>query len=268
MHNSPDHNKSEPKRPRDLVPKAPRGVSWPHFETKDEGLDQGINPLLGKAAPILRQITSLSTTHPGIELPQLQSQLLETLNVFELNARHVGYATESILLGRFILFAVMDECIIHSTWIEDNAWDEYQLTKTLHGSVDGNQRFFQILEKIILEPKFYLDLLELMYICLSLGFEGPYRYEDRGSQQLRAITDDLYQIICRQRGDYDLAISPSTKSRYKPHNPQLKPPLRLGRLTLTMGLILIAIYSGFTLLTNAVYTPVYHDILHLTQYIP
>ena len=44
-------------------------------------------------------------------------------------------------------------------------------------------------------PAKYIDLLEVMYICLSLGFEGKYRIQNRGKMHLDTIRDGLYKQI-------------------------------------------------------------------------
>ena len=56
-------------------------------------------------------------------------------------------------------------------------------------------QFFVILDKIIDKPEHYLDLLELIYLCLSLGFEGKYKKEEH--KKLKHIMETLFKTITK-----------------------------------------------------------------------
>jgi len=51
-------------------------------------------------------------------------------------------------------------------------------------------------------------MLELMYLCMSLGFEGKYRVLPRGMLELEAVRDSLYRQIRQLRGDVPRELSP------------------------------------------------------------
>src|SRR5690606_28779404 len=72
----------------------------------------------------------------------------------------------------------------------------------------GGEKFFQLLERLSRNPVKHLHLLELMYLCLSLGFEGKYRVMPRGTLELEVIRDSLYRQIRQLRGDVPSEISP------------------------------------------------------------
>mgnify|MGYP003621116381 FL=1 len=50
---------------------------------------------------------------------------------------------------------------------------------------------FQLIERFSREPAKNLYLLELLYVCLSLGFEGRFRVESRGTLELESIRDNI-----------------------------------------------------------------------------
>lgn len=77
-----------------------------------------------------------------------------------------------------------------------------------HKEVSGGRRFFEMLRLLARHPDKHLDLLELMYVCLSLGFEGSYRIEPGGLEQLGRIRTDLYRLIDRHRGSGERTLSP------------------------------------------------------------
>ena len=66
-------------------------------------------------------------------------------------------------------------------------------------------------------------MLELIYVMLSLGFEGRYRLIDGGRSQLDTIRERLEQMIRGQRGASERALSP----RWLPEKQERKPLLQL-----------------------------------------
>ncbi|MGH8841097.1 MAG: type VI secretion system protein TssL, long form, partial [Advenella sp.] len=57
-------------------------------------------------------------------------------------------------------------------------------------------------------PAQHIDLLELLYYCLVLGFEGRYRVVDNGRSQLETLRQRLLLILRNARGQYAAALSP------------------------------------------------------------
>ena len=55
-----------------------------------------------------------------------------------------------------------------------------------HKEAQGGEKFFEILERLRAEPDRYIDLIELLYVCLALGYEGKYRARPSGQRRLAA----------------------------------------------------------------------------------
>jgi type VI secretion system protein ImpK len=72
----------------------------------------------------------------------------------------------------------------------------------------GGDRFFDLLAQLKKDPGINVDLLELLYYCISLGFEGKYRIAPRGASQLLVLREDVYRLIRGARGDFERDISP------------------------------------------------------------
>ena len=89
----------------------------------------------------------------------------------------------------------------------------------LSPGVRSGERFFQLLDQLKPNPGNFLPVLELMYLCLSLGFQGQYRLSPRGPGELDRIREDLYTIIVRQRQAADPALSPHWQGVPAPYKP-------------------------------------------------
>jgi type VI secretion system protein ImpK len=77
-----------------------------------------------------------------------------------------------------------------------------------HKETRGGERFFQLLKKLSQDPGKNIDLLEFMYLCLALGFQGRYRVRPNGLNELAEIREDLYHTIRQQRDRPEPGLSP------------------------------------------------------------
>ena len=62
-----------------------------------------------------------------------------------------------------------------------------------HNETWGGEKVYILLDKLLAEPKRYIDLLEFIYICFSLGFRGRYKIETQNSEEFELI----YKKIAR-----------------------------------------------------------------------
>ncbi len=117
------------------------------------------------------------------------------------------------------------------------------LLSRFHNETFGGEKFFELLERLSRDPIKHLALLELMYVCLALGFEGKYRVMERGLLQLDGIRDALYRQIIHVRGHAPLASEPRPPSSRKPRQAMRIVSATWVWVFVVMGLALM--YSGF-----------------------
>ncbi|WP_227470467.1 type VI secretion system protein TssL, long form [Massilia sp. YMA4] len=159
----------------------------------------GLNPLVQAANPLLDLVPPLRrmATHPDVE--GLRIGLVQAVRTFEAAARAARVDPELIAAARYALCTLLDETIASTPW-GGGAWPSRSLLVTFHNEAFGGEKFFLILQKLSQNPQVALPALELMYVCLALGFEGRYRVLENGRSQLDALRERLLQMIERQRG--------------------------------------------------------------------
>lgn len=167
-----------------------------------------INPIVAAANPLLSLVPQLrsSVAHP--DPVGLRDLLLRQLGAFETAARNQGVTPEQVLAARYALCTLVDESISLTPWGGSGHWANNSLLVTLYKEVWGGEKFFVLLAKMAEDPDKNINLLELMYVCLALGFEGRYRAIDGGKAQLEVVRERLYQMIRRQRGEPEHDLSP------------------------------------------------------------
>ena len=147
---------------------------------------------------------------------KLQKELIQEILIFQETIKHHGYNADYILVCRYILCATIDDILSNTAWGGQGRWDAFSLLNALNQESDKphdhvhshGARFFSILERALQEPAHYIDLMELMYISLSLGYKGHYRGTEHSHYQLEQIINNLYRHIRAYRGSFSRTLSP------------------------------------------------------------
>jgi type VI secretion system protein ImpK len=188
-------------------------VPWP---LTSEG---GLNPIERAASSLIALLSKLagSASHP--DPAGLSERVIQEVRVFENNARMARVSPEDLYVARYVLCTAIDEAVLNTPWGAASNWDMQSLLVTFHKEAKGGVRFFQLLNQLSQDPRRNLNLLELMYVLLALGFQGKYRHADNGRQQLDDLREQLYRDIRQQRGDFERALSPHWQGEERDYRP-------------------------------------------------
>lgn len=230
-------------------PRAPGGASAMALP------DTGLNPLVATATPLLSLVSQLrgSVSHP--DPITLAAHVTQEVKNFEASARAQGESPETVLAARYALCTVLDETVLSTPWGSESSWGSQTLLTTFHNEAWGGEKFFQILDRLNQDPARNLHLLELMYICLALGFEGKYKVQERGQASLEQIQHNLFSVIRVQRGDFDRELSPHWRGVEDQRTP-LARYVPLWVVGAVAGVVLALTFVGLMLSLNKVSDPV------------
>ena len=173
----------------------------------DLGALSGVNPLVAAANPLLSLVPQLRSSVSYPDPAGLREMLLRQIGDFEKNARQAGASHEHIMAAKYALCTLVDESISLTPWGGAGQWARASLLVTLYKETWGGEKFFLLLGKMAEDPAKNLNLLELMYVCLALGFEGRYRVADGGKAQLETVRERLYAMIRKERGEPEKNLS-------------------------------------------------------------
>ncbi|MGZ8143359.1 MAG: type IVB secretion system protein IcmH/DotU [Methylosarcina sp.] len=218
-----------------------------------------LNPLERAASVLLAFITRLNTSHYQADPRDLKNKLVKEIEQFQLAAQSEQIDTQTISSARYVLCTVLDEAVINTPWGGQSGWAQQSLLSLFHKEVSGGERFFDLLKSLAQNPGKNRSLLELMYICLSLGFEGRYRLIDGGKNKLAGIREWLYQILQKERGIAESALSPHWQGVTDRRNPLIRvvPLWVFGAIA---AALLAAVFSLFLLKLNKDSDPVFTAI--------
>ncbi len=173
-----------------------------------ETFNISLNPLVAAASSLLSEVVRLKHSYEGEDLHALNQRLSSELKLFEHRALHDGAESSQVMAARYVLCTAIDEAVVTTPWGNESEWSQMSLLSSFHNETFGGEKFFQLLERLSRNPVKHLPMLELMYLSLSLGFEGKYRVMPRGMLELEAVRDSLYRQIRQLRGDVPREVSP------------------------------------------------------------
>ncbi|MFT5578237.1 MAG: type VI secretion system protein ImpK [Paraglaciecola psychrophila] len=205
---------------------------------------RGRNILASSAGTLFSVIIKLRNTLEHKDTAGLQRQLVEEIKQFESRANTAGVAQEQLVTARYALCTSLDEAIMNTPWGATSNWSQNSLLSTFHNEGFGGEKFFNILTRLLETPGQNVDLLEFYYTCICLGFEGKYRMEPRGRDQLELVLDNLYRTIEQIRPLAETDLSPSWRGVGDKQG-GLVSYLPLWMVSCCVLAVLLLCYSGF-----------------------
>jgi len=163
-------------------------------------LGLGLNPLVQAASPLLLRMGQMRNAPASLDVSSLRRAALDEIRRFEERARASGVRNEIVLAARYVLCAGLDEAVLSTPAGSQSEWAQHPLLVALHREAWGGEKFFEMLDRIVVDPARHIDLIELQYLILALGFSGKYQMLDRGHEQLADLQHNLFRTIRNQRG--------------------------------------------------------------------
>ena len=224
---------------------APTPAMQAHFASAEPiQLRRGLNPLVNAAATLLTVAIKLRTTISHDNVIELHKRLTDEIKSFDLQAQSAGASPETVISARYLLCTVVDEIVLNTPWGVRSGWSQHSLLSLFHQETFGGEKCFAILQRMLENPGKHLDILELYYLCLSLGFEGKYRLAQRVHEQLDHIRDGLYQTIENHRGHMQKDLSPRWQGCGKTKAGMMD-YLPMWVIASCMFAVLVLSYSGY-----------------------
>jgi type VI secretion system protein ImpK len=205
----------------------------------------GANPLAAAAAPVLAAAVRIGSERGRPDPERLKRGMVEAVRGFETRALATGLDTRSLRAARYALCATIDDLVLSTPWGAASSWTAQSLTSIFHNEVTGGERFFEILEELQKDLGRHFVVVELMYLCLSLGFAGRYRVLPRGAAALAELRDSLYRTIRQRRGAFERDLSPHWRgldAGYRPLGSRV-PVWMLGVGTLAAACLIYLLFN-------------------------
>ena len=177
----------------------------------------GMNTLCALATPLFSLVSRIRNRAQHMEPERLRQSVMAEVRAFENAALKAGEDAQKVKVARYALCATIDDVVLNTPWGEHSPWTMKTMVGTFHRETVGGDRFYDLLARLEQDPGTNIDLLEFLYMCLSLGFEGRLRVETGGQDKHLQIRNGLARIIRAQRGEVERDLSPRWKGVLRPY---------------------------------------------------
>ncbi len=171
----------------------------------------GMNTLNAAASPIFALIGRIRNRAQHNDPAALRNSVVREIQAFEQRCLQAGVPAQTVNIARYLLCATVDDVVLNTPWGGRSVWTTQSMVGTFHKETHGGDRFFDLLARMEQDPANNIELLEFIYLCLSLGFEGRLRVENQGSDKHMRIREGLARLIRANRGEQEHSLSPFWK---------------------------------------------------------
>jgi type VI secretion system protein ImpK len=205
------------------------------------------NPLLEAARPLLRAIADMPDKLEPDAVNQLHQLLRQEMIIFVQLCEQAGIRHTHMIGARYCLCTALDEAAGRTQWGKQDAgveWMRKGLATEFHGDREGGEKIYLLISRLMTEPHEQIDLLEVIYRILSLGFMGRYQQTGDGARHHEIIRQRLYNEIQSQRGVAPPGLSPHAQSDVQARKTSFF-DFPVWVTFAVLGLILLALFGWF-----------------------
>lgn len=168
----------------------------------------GPEPVVAAAGRLIQLANHIKTMAIGPDLDALRRTTVAELDAFAKRARNLGLEQRSVQFAHYILCAFLDDAVMSTPWGGQSQWSTHSLLVVYHKDAQSGDRMFQFAQQMERDPGSEPRLIELLYLCLSLGFEGRAALDPRGQNVLVQRRAALAALVQRQRAAPSGELSP------------------------------------------------------------
>jgi type VI secretion system protein ImpK len=226
-----------------LVKSVPPGEP---FDDRLKGVLAAQNPLLEAARPLIRAVADMPTFLSPKQARQFHTSLIQEMDVFAQLCDRARIEERDMLGARYCLCTALDEAAMQTPWGRGGGkafnWAKHDLAGALHQDRQGGSKVFLLLGQLMQRPREHLNLLEVIFRLMSVGFEGRYRHIENGHQEHELIRQAVYKAIQAQRPPVPTQLSPNALPQAV-KRPRALFDIPVWVTFLVLGAILLAYYG-------------------------
>lgn len=132
---------------------------------------------------------------PGLPSPDILKRRVQTLlEDMERKGVELGIPKHDLDDAKYAIVAFIDEQLFRAPWAGRQEWMLEPLQLVYFNENTAGEGFFQRLDQLERDPS-RLHVLQIYYLCLTLGFQG--KYAVRGGDGLGAVIDRIASMLAR-----------------------------------------------------------------------
>lgn len=162
------------------------------------------NHFIDCATPLIGMVLRAKThVKRHSDIKKLYIQCVNEIKAIEIELVEAKYEYPVIVAYRYILCTFIDEAIMSTPWGAQSEWSSKSLLVHFHNEAWGGEKTFLIIERLEKEIERYYELLEFIFLCLCLGFEGRFKVLNHSQETYDKVVSGLYEKL-RQHTQWEL----------------------------------------------------------------
>lgn len=222
------------------------------------------NRLIDAATPLLGLVIRVRRLADFQGVENLYQQVVDEVAAIDRELVEQGYERPTVVAYRYVLCAFIDEAVLGTDWGAHSVWSQHSLLSRFHNETWGGEKVFAITARMEQEPERYRDMLEFIYLCLCLGFEGRYKVMTNGRDEYEQIIRGLYEQIRGLRRDEE----PQPLTRALDNVTPARNRLRTGLPLWGIGGLFVAAMAGVYTLYNIALNERIRGVLSVLEQLP
>jgi len=167
----------------------------------------GNNILVDSSTTLLSLVPQLRSLEGNIDVASLHQQVMQQVQNFSRKLEKENIQPDVAKKSRYVLCALIDETVLNTAWGEHSIWSQKSMLSVFHHETYGGEKFFNIVDETLNASRKDYQLLELLYLCLSLGFMGRLRIDPQGSVKCEQVRSDVYHVLHNGLDNYKNELS-------------------------------------------------------------
>ncbi|WP_271272509.1 type IVB secretion system protein IcmH/DotU [Aliamphritea hakodatensis] len=151
------------------------------------------NPLLNACAEALALCVSVQRMSRPDDMHRFRQGLVNAITDLKQRIAGLDYPASVADKTCFLFCIVLDEFILNCDWNEECRWENQTLLSELFGMRDGGEQFYAVVEKALSQPNLLVDMLEVIYVLLKIGFKGQYHLQ--GQKHIDGIYYKIESVL-------------------------------------------------------------------------
>ena len=201
------------------------------------------NPILGCCSDLFALLMPLrQSPEDQHSMSDYRHKIMRAFETLDRMAFEQEIGMTQISHVRYAMAAFVDEMVLVSDRSFRLDWMKQPLQVEFFGEHLAGEGFFNRLSLLRQGGEQYVDILELYYVCLQLGFEGIYR--KRGIEHLMALQVDLKNQIDLYRKTPSSELSPSGLPKEGLLS-TFRRDIPYWAIAAIAGVLVIGIYTGY-----------------------
>ena len=128
---------------------------------------------------------------PG-DADALRQKIDEQFRALEVKARQADIPAEDVLQAKYAIAAFVDEIVLSSSWPAKESWADRPLQLAYFNDFAAGEEFYNRIDALRGAKK--NAVLEVYYLCLTLGFRGKY-VDLQGMEKKKVLMDTLLREV-------------------------------------------------------------------------